>query len=86
MGMEREWGIEISNSPASKETFLLYGLEKWFSTNQKSDLSNFPVCKRGPATENLHLRREVTENINQHCLLPLHLHTWSAAPGRSADI
>ena len=28
---------DISNSSTSKGMFLLYGLEKWFSTNQKSD-------------------------------------------------
>lgn len=40
MGTEKEWGIGISNSAASKETFFLYGLEKWFSTNQKSDIKS----------------------------------------------
>lgn len=83
--MEKEQGIEISNLSASKETFLLYGLEKWFSTNEKSDIKS-PVCKRGAAIESLHLRRKVTENIYHHCLLPLRLHNWSATPGRPADI
>lgn len=88
--MEKELGIEISNSSTSKEMILLYGLEKLFSTNQKSDLANLPICKRAPATESLHLRRQVrrqvTENPYQHNLLPLCSHTSNATPGRPADI
>lgn len=61
--MEKELGFEISGSSTSKEMFLLYRLEKWFSTDQKSDISDLPVCKRAPATESLHLKRQVMEII-----------------------